>query len=147
MSLRIDFLNLVKEAVSREALKKLVFSRPLTSEISKVSARLCAHRGKRMLALEYSLPGNTVSQKNLMEDAIDEELSALLSEYRQANLITVLGDAEFKRSKGDKEVILGFDSLMRKLHGKAPNFESAIEALDKKKSYILPCKPGARKLV
>ena len=86
MSRKIDFTSLVKEAVSREALKKLVFSRPLTSEISKVSARLCAHRGKRMLALEYSLPGNTVSQKNLTEESIDEELSALLSEYRQANL-------------------------------------------------------------
>lgn len=137
MSRRIDFLNLVKEAVSREALKKLVFSRPKTSEVSKISARLCAHRGKRILALEYSLPGNTVSQKNVKEDGIEEELSVLLSEYKQANLITTLGDAEWKISKSDKEVILGFDSLLRKLMGKAPNFESAIEALDKKKNYIL----------
>lgn len=137
MSRRIDFLNLVKEAIGREALKKLVFSRPKTSEVSKISARLCAHRGKRILALEYSLPGNTVSQKNVKEDGIEEELSVLLSEYKQANLITTLGDAEWKISKSDKEVILGFDSLLRKLMGKAPDFESAIEALDKKKNYIL----------
>ncbi len=137
MSRKIDFIDLIKEAVSREVLKKLVFSRPATSEISKVSARLCAHRGRRILALEYSLPGNTVSHKNLDEESIAEELSALLSEYRQANLITTLGDAEWKISKGDKEVILGFDPLMRKLRGKSPDFESAIEALDKKKNYIL----------
>ena len=137
MSRKIDFINLIKEAVSRETLKKLVFSRPATSEISKVSARLCAHRGKRILALEYSLPGNTVSHKNLGEENVTEELSALLMEYRQANLITTLGDAEWKISKGDKEVILGFDALLRKLHGAAPDFERAIEALDKKKNYIL----------
>ncbi|MBE6644863.1 MAG: SAM-dependent methyltransferase [Ruminococcaceae bacterium] len=137
MSQKIDFVSLVGESVSRETLKKLVFSRPTSSEISKVSARLCAHRGNRILALEYSLPGNTVSQKNVKENMIYDELIKLLGEYKQANLITALGDAEWKISKSGKEILLGGDSLKRKLNGAPQSFESAIEELDKKKNYIL----------
>lgn len=137
MNPKNDFLSIAQTAFRKEALKKIVFSRPEKSEIKKISGRLCAHRGKRILALEYSLPGNTVSQKNIAESDIDGELTTLLAEYKQANLITSLGDAEYKRSKNDKEILLGGKELLRKLNGKAPSFESAIEALDKKKNYIL----------
>jgi len=137
MNPKADFLILALTAFKKEALKKLIFSRPEKSEIKKISGRLCAHRGKRILALEYSLPGNTVSQKNIAESDIEGEVTELLSEYKQANLITALGDAEYKRSKSDKEILLGAKELLRKLDGKAPSFESAIEALDKKRNYIL----------
>ena len=53
------FIEAVKLSFDKEVIKKLVFSRPRCSEISKVSARLVSHRGRRMLAFEYSLPGNT----------------------------------------------------------------------------------------
>ena len=132
-----DFLSLVQLTLEKEVLKKLVFSRPQSSEVSKVSARLCSHRGKSILALEYSLPGNTVSHKNLaVADALGT-LSELLSEYKQANLITTMGDAEWKLSKKGEEVLLGADALKRKMSGEALGFERAIEALDKKKNYIL----------
>ena len=86
--------------------------------------------------MEYSLPGNTVSHKNITEDNLAKELMPIIEAYKQANLITQLGDAEYKRKTG-KEVILGGDSLKRKLEGKTLAFESAIEALDNKKNYIL----------
>ena len=87
--------------------------------------------------MEYSLPGDTVAHKNVSENDLYTVLTELLDNYSQANLITTLGDAEWKRSKGGKEIILGGDSLKKKLSGEAPAFESAIEALDKKKNYIL----------
>ena len=133
-----EFLTVLESAFKREALKKLILSRPKEGEIKKISCRLCAHRGRRLLAMEYSLPGNTVSHKNLGEDEFITEIETLLENYSQANLITTLGDAEWKRSKsGDKTVFLGGDALRRKLEGERPDFESAIEALDKKKNYIL----------
>ncbi len=137
MKTKEDFIALVSAAVSAEALKKLVFSRPISTEISKVSARLVAHGGRRLLVFENSLPGNTVSHKNVPESDIEGELAALLFEYKQANLITTLGDAEWKRSKSGAEIILGGNTLLSKLAGKTPDFESAIESLDKKKNYIL----------
>jgi SAM-dependent methyltransferase len=130
------FVGLVRRAVETETLKKLVLSRPKEGEISKISGRLVSHRGRRMLALEYSLPGDTVSHKNISENELDS-IATLIDEYKQINLITTLGDAELKCSKGGKETVLGGDNLMRKLSGNAPAFESAIEALDKKKNYIL----------
>ncbi len=131
------FLSIVTSVFQKEALKKLVFSKPKGTDISKISARLCAHRGNRILALEFSLPGNTVSQKNVSENQISETLTTLFGDYRQINLITTLGDAEYKFSKSGKEIILGFDKLQAKLDGASQNFERAIEALDRKKEYIL----------
>ena len=137
MAKKSDFTELAVRAFGREALKKLVFSRPVSGEVQKVSGRLCAHRGRRILALEYSLPGNTVSHKNVPEESLGEVIAELLDGYKQANLITTLGEAEWKVSKSGKEALLGGDALMRKLEGEAPAFERAIEALDNKKSYIL----------
>ena len=92
------FLEVVRAAFNKEIIKKLVFSRPKSTEIKKVSARLC--RGKRgsLLALEYSLPGDTVSHKNIGKEELDSSLSELLADYAQANLITTLGEAEWKIS-------------------------------------------------
>lgn len=131
-----DFIGLIEKTFSTEVLKKIVFSRPEAGEIKKIVCRLCAHRGRRLLAMEYSLPDNTVSHKNLTEEQLDSELSVLILNYRQVNLLTALGDAEYKR-RGDKEVVLGGDSLKRKLEGEIPAFAAAVEALDKKKNYIL----------
>ena len=130
------FIEAVKLAFDASVIKKLVFSRPKSSEISKASARLVEHRERRMLAFEFSLPGNTVSHKNVTRGDIDATLSELISEYSQANLITTLGDAEWKISKSGKEALLGTDKLKRKLEGEPAGFEAAIEALDNKKKYL-----------
>ena len=131
------FIEIATLSMQREIIKKLVFSRPKSSEIQKVSARLVAHRGRRMLAFEYNLPGNTVSHKNVSEDMVGDALAELLGEYSQANLITTLGDAEWKLSKSGKEALLGADKLKNKLSGERADFEVAIEALDNKKNYLL----------
>ena len=89
-----EFTRLIYTAFQREAIKKLIFSLPKSGEISKISARLVAHRGRKMLALEFSLPGNTVSHKNLSESELSY-IDELIDNYRQVNLITTLGDAEF----------------------------------------------------
>ena len=131
------FIEAVQLSMQSEIIKKLVFSRPKTSEVQKVSARLVAHRGRRMLAFEYSLPGNTVSHKNVAEDGVAEAVAELIAEYSQANLITTMGDVEWKLSKSGKEAILGADKLKNKLSGNKEGFEAAIEALDHKKNYLL----------
>lgn len=132
-----EFVKLVLLAFDKEIIKKLVFSRPKTSEIIKVSGRLVAHRGRRILALENSLPGNTVSHKNLSREELEGELALLLLEYRQANLITTLGEVEWKISQRGTEALLGADKLARKMAGEEQAFEKAIASLDKEKNHIL----------
>ena len=133
-----DFINLIKDAFSKGALSKLILSRPKDkADPKKVSARLCAHRGQKLLAVEYSLEGNTVSQKNIKEDGLSSFIEAEISKYLQANLLTQLGDAELKLGKDGKAVVLGGDKLKRKLSAEIPEFGVRLESLDRVKNRIL----------
>lgn len=135
---RNEFCELIRLTAERGALRKIVFSKPAESEVKKVVGRLVEVRGKRTLTLEYSLPGDTVSQKNLPISALVEELSPLLSEYGQANLITSISDAEYKRTKRGEEVFLGADKLKKRLtEADGESFEAKIESLDREKNRIL----------
>lgn len=133
-----DFVEITLLSFKKEALKKIVFSRAKDGAPEKISARLCAHRGQKILAAEFSLPGNTVSQKNYRENEIEGFISENIEKYGQINLITALGDAEVKNGKKGY-VLLGGDKLLRKLKSDAdkPSFEVAIESLDREKNRIL----------
>ena len=137
MQKRNDFLSLSLLAFNAKVIKKLVLSRPTGEGAVKASGRLCSHRRGTVLALEFSYPSGTVSQENLTESELPERLAELLSSFKQANLITTLGEAEYKVSKKGKTALLGYDALMRKLSADAPSFETAIEELDRRKNYIL----------
>ena len=133
-----EFIEIALLSFKKEALKKIVFSRAKDGAPEKISARLCAHRGQKILAAEFSLPGNTVSQKNYRENEIEGFISENIEKYGQINLITALGDAEVKNGKKGY-VLLGGDKLLRKLKNDAdkPSFEAAIESLDREKNRIL----------
>ena len=131
-----DIKDLTLEAFRKEALKKIIFSRPTSDAPQKISCRLCAHRGQKILAVEFSLSGNTVSQKNLRESEIADFLDENLCRYKQVNLLTTMGDAEQKLGKSGA-VLLGADKLERKLSGTTPAFVSAVESLEREKSRIL----------
>ena len=124
------FSNLVRDCFSKGVLTKLILSRPIDkSSPKKVSCRLCAHRNQKILAVEYSLEGNTVSQRNLREGEISDFLATELPGYMQANLLTQLGDAELKLGKDNKTVLLGADKLRRKLSADLPEFGIKLESL------------------
>lgn len=131
-------LNTVSDLVLHEALKKIVFSKPLSSEVKRITARLVSHRGRRMLSLELALPGDTVSHRNIPESDLKIALPGYIDAYAQINILSTLGDAEYRRSKRDKELLSGFDRINKRLSGAGEDFERAIESLDKKKHYILP---------
>lgn len=129
--------ELIKLAFDTGAMRKLVFSQPLEGEIRRVVGRLAENRGRRLLALEYSLPGDTVKHKNLTRDEVVPYIGELISAYRQINLITDRGEAELRVTKSGKPALLGGDKLLRALTDGGADFERAIETLDKKKNYIL----------
>lgn len=136
----VNFKETALLAIKRGALKKIIFSRPISSEgtalPSKISARLCENRGRTILSAESFISGNTVSQKNYRGEEIEVFLSDTLPLFAQVNLLTTLGDAELKSGKKGT-VTLGLEKLCRKLQNEKLSFESALEALDKKKNYIL----------
>ena len=132
-----QFLDLIRCSAEREVMRKLVFSRPRDKgEASKVSCRAVCHRSQRFFALEYT-KGDTVSQKNLKFDEGYALFLSLLDTYQQVNLITGVGDAEYKVSKSGKAVLLGEGALKRKLAGDLSGFAVVPEGLQRQKSYIL----------
>lgn len=131
-----DITELALLSFKKESLKKIIFSRPVGNAPEKISARLCAHRGRKILAVEFFLPGNTVSQKNLSESEIADFINENIPKYKQINLLTLLGDAELKLGKSGY-VALGADKLLRKLSGNTPSFVTAIESLEREKNRIL----------
>ena len=131
-----DFFALIKSAYDTGALKKLIFSRPKASEVKKITARLTKTKRGVVLSLEYNLPSGTVSQKNLLGEELKDVIPELIEEYAQVNLLTTLGDAERRISSSGKVVALGADKLRKRLIGAPLDFETAIEAIDKKKNYI-----------
>ncbi len=133
---RSDFLSLVRLAFDKGAIKKIIFSRPITNIAEKISGRLCQNRGKRILALEFSLKDNTVSQKNLTEQNLDE-IAEFVNSYLQINLLTTHGDAEYKARRDGNAIILGGDKLKRKLESDIIKIERALDELDRKKHYLL----------
>ncbi len=137
MNKAAELISLIEGAFECGIIKKLVFSRPTDSSPKKISGRLSELRGERIMALEYSLPGDTVSHKNLKAGELNSALSELIPSYSQINLITTAGDTEYKVSKSGKTVLLGADKLGRRLMGDTVAFESAIEELDRRKSYVL----------
>ena len=133
-----DFLSLIALAFEKCAIVKLVFSRPVSDDSPvKISGRMALRRGRPVLTLERTLRGNTVSQENLTDQQLVEVLTPLLAEYRQINLLTRMGDAEYKQKKDGECVKLGADKLYRRLADAPDTPEAAIEGLDRRKNYIL----------
>ena len=132
-----EFFELIRSAYDTGALKKLIFSRPNKSEVKKITARLTRTKRGVVLSLEYNLPSGTVSQKNLLGEELKEVIPELIEEYAQVNLLTTLGDAERRASSSGRVVALGADKLRKRLSGAPLDFEAALEAIDKKKNYIL----------
>ena len=129
--------ELIRLSAQREVMKKLVFSRPLSKgEPSKVSCRAVSHRSQRFFALEYT-KGDTVAQKNVKPDEGYALFLTLLDSYAQVNLITSVGDVEYKASKSGKTVLLGESALRRRLEGDLSGFAVAPMSLERQKSYIL----------
>ena len=137
MNKKEQLFETVRLAFSSGIITKLVFSRPINSEVQKISGRMCAHRGKNILSLEYYLPGNTVSHKNVAECDLNSVIPGLISSYKQVNLITTLGEAEYKISKSGKEALLGTEKIERHISGATAPFEQDISSLDNRKNYIL----------
>ena len=131
------FLDLIRRSAEREVIRKLVFSRPTNrDEASKVSVRAVCHRSQRFFAIEYT-KGDTVAQKNVKFEEGYALFRELLEGYMQVNLLTSVGDAEYKSSKSGKSVLLGEGALVRRLEGDLAGFAIAPESLERQKSYIL----------
>lgn len=118
-------------------LRKLVLSKPADGSAKKAVGRLCTLRGEPALTVEETLGGGKVAHKNYRLSALTAgDTDDMCARYRQINLCTADGDAEYRRSKNGKETLIGGAALLKKLADTTVAFTENI-AIDRKKSYIL----------
>jgi len=134
---RNNAVSLIIEAVGAGVLRKAVFSKP--ADVGELKTELSPVRiGEKLMIRRVSLmkDGKAI-QKNISADDAGS-VGALALSHLQINILTTLGDAEFKCSKSGKELLSG-DRKIRNaiLAGVGEDKTVSAESNDRKKNHIL----------
>ncbi|MBQ8432027.1 MAG: SAM-dependent methyltransferase [Clostridia bacterium] len=126
---------LLCRAFSAGALKKAVFSKPMESDIVRMTLTPRQIGGRLRLQAETLKRDNKAMHENL-EAEDTTRLQALVAAFGQINLLTTVGECELRRAKSGKVTLIGGDKLSRALaQGDAPRAE--VQSNNRKKTYIL----------
>ncbi len=129
--------ELLLAAASAEALKKAVFSKPCDKDTVKAVATVKEIRGEAVIQLETFLSDNKATHKNFPTDKnAASELCTIIENYRQVNIITTAGVAEYRRSASGNDTLLGAERVHLALDGGAAKRVERAKN-DKNKNYIL----------
>lgn len=129
------FVALFEQASSLRALKKLTLSKPLEPSVQKavVTLRLVGKAEKWQVETFHT--DNKATHENIDPDQTGR-IRELLSEYRQADLLTTVGSCELRSSKSGTVSLLGFSAVAASLAG--PTIPSApVRTNENSKHYIL----------
>lgn len=132
---REKFLSLLNRAATAGKLRRVVFSRGPVGAPKRIDGRVCLFRDAAVLAAETAFSDGKVLHARYPLPLSAEDFSALLSEFRQADLLSECGNAEYKRSAGGRDIL-------RVPNGMIPALSEAgvclpAETLDRKKEHIL----------
>ena len=132
--------ELTVTAANLQRLKKAILSKPQDKSLQKVVLTLRKTNRASVLQAEFFHKDNKVTHKNLdLNEATPSALSALAEGFSQFNLICSDGECEYKRSTSGKIVLLGADTLERKLNFSPTTDENAVSPIanNREKQYIL----------
>lgn len=122
------------ELFKAQALKKVILSKPDSSDEIKSVLSPKNISGERVLQLETFSKDNKAYHRNI-KDALDIELLSIFSGYSQINIVSTAGDVQYMRSKGGRETVIG-DKKVRDKLAKGVN-EAENSENNAKKQYIL----------
>ena len=130
-------VSLIKLSASKNLLKKAIFSKPTDKETVKTVATVRTVSSDRVLQLERFTKDNKALHTNLKIDdiAFDADLSRVTSEYMQINLITTVGECEYRCSRSGNSTVIGADKLKATLEGSGE--ATLVQSNNKEKDYIL----------
>ncbi len=139
------FFSLINKAAATGRLRRLVFSKPKEAPAEglpcpgavKIVLKLCLHKGETVLAAEGAFADGKVKHFRFPLPLSADALLPLLLSYRQGNLITEAGDAEYREASRGRELLLAPRSLAASLGEPAPLPLLPKEELNRKKNYLL----------
>ena len=129
--------KLITDAARAGFLKKAVLSKHTSPDIVKTTLTVRQIGGKNCLQGESMHTDNKAKHQNIAIGD-DDALLALLATAGQINILTTLGDAEYRTAKSGKVTLLGGDALQKKLAGATPAAPT-VQTLfnNREKQYIL----------
>lgn len=133
-----DFADTIISACEFQVLKKVVLSKPCDKNIVKSVLTLKSISGKICLQAETFYKDNKAKHENLsLDESIRERLCRMISGYLQVNLITTLGDGEYKASKSGSVTLIGVKNLVAKISSATSESRIEISQNNNKKNYII----------
>ena len=128
--------SLICLAADKKVLKKAIFSKPLDKETVKTVATARTVGGEGVIQLERFTKDNKALHTNakLDEDLLDR-ITDITAGFMQINLITSLGECEYRVSKSGNSVVIGADKLRAALE--KANGGDVVADNNNKKQYIL----------
>lgn len=129
--------DIICTAARTGQLKKAVLSKCADTTVRRITISARTIGGKLCLQAESLHTDNKAKHQNLSLDD-GEAIRALLSRTAQINVITALGDCEYRTSKSGKVTLMGGDVLLTKLEsadGTAPKL--ILPTNNREKQYIL----------
>ena len=128
--------SLICLAADKKVLKKAIFSKPLDKETVKTVATARTVGGEGVIQLERFTKDNKALHTNVkLGDGALDKIDEVASGFMQINLITSLGDCEYRASKSGNSVVIGADKLRAAIE-KADGGDIVVEN-NNKKEYIL----------
>ena len=135
-----ELVRLTALACEKRALKKAIFSKSRDTVTVRAVATLRHVGGVDVLQIESFLKDNKAKHENLPigSEALPARVTELASLFGQVNLITTVGDCEFRASKSGSTVLLGAGKL-QSLHESTSAPVPAVEVPgnNREKQYIL----------
>ncbi len=111
----LELGELIASTFSHGVLHKVIFSKPSDRTVKRAVISLRIIGTRTVLQLETFTTDNKAYHLNidLAEESIKEKLAEIASGYSQVNIITTAGEAEYRRAKSGKDVLLNGDRLRR----------------------------------
>ena len=131
-----DFASAILLSANKQTLKKAIFSKIKDKTVLKTVLTLKSISGKLCLQAESFHTDNKAKHENINFDAAHSRLCEMVDSCLQVNLITTVGECEYKASKSGKITLIGVSHLVQKLN--ANNSEKAeIIGNNHEKNYII----------
>ena len=129
------FLSLLNSAAETGKLRRIVGSRPRGEGAEKLTVTLRLFRNEAVLAAEESFSDGKVKHARLSPPLTEEAFESTFGRYAQLNLLTELGDAEYKKSSKGRDILRAKEGLFASLSGSGITLPK--EELQRKKNRIL----------
>lgn len=127
-------LTLTEAAADAHYLRKLVLSKPDDRSVLRTVVTPRRIGGRELLQAESFTADNKAIHRNF---ASAGEMIELAAGYAQINLLTTVGECEYKRAKSGREVLLGGDKLTTRLEAGGGGEKVEPGGNNRDKQYLL----------